>query len=195
MEISKLVRRLNDNEISQYEDKGYIKGLPVFSQGGVKDLQKLFLDLSNRLPAGVNINKTNMWHKASKKFYDLAHTPAILDYVEDLLGPNFFLWGGQFFYKAAKSKGVVPWHQDSQYWPLNPSNSVTVWLAVYDTDIKNGAMKVVSGSHKKGADGFSHHTNDSKDYVLDQEVSSDQVDEEKIEEGIYNIIFKKLNTE
>ena len=134
MEISKLVRRLNDNEISQYEDKGYIKGLPVFSQDGVKDLQKLFLDLSNRLPTGVNINKTNMWHKASKKFYDLAHTPAILDYVEDLLGPNFFLWGGQFFYKAAKSKGVVPWHQDSQYWPLNPSNSVTVWLAVYDTD-------------------------------------------------------------
>ncbi len=46
MEISKLVRRLNDNEISQYEDKGYIKGLPVFSQGGVKDLQKLFLDLN-----------------------------------------------------------------------------------------------------------------------------------------------------
>ena len=41
MEISKLVRRLNDNEIAQYEDKGYIKGMPVFSQGGVKDLQKL----------------------------------------------------------------------------------------------------------------------------------------------------------
>ena len=89
-----------------------------------------------------------MWHKASKKFYDLAHTPAILDYVEDLLGPNFFLWGGQFFYKAAKSKGVVPWHQDSQYWPLNPSNSVTVWLAVYDTDKSNSAMKIVSESHK-----------------------------------------------
>ena len=38
MEISKLVRRLNDNEIVQYEDKGYIKGLPVFSKGGVKYL-------------------------------------------------------------------------------------------------------------------------------------------------------------
>ena len=44
MEISKLVRRLNDNEISQYEDKGYIKGLPVFSQGGVKDLQNTKVD-------------------------------------------------------------------------------------------------------------------------------------------------------
>ena len=60
MEISKLVRRLNNNEISQYEDKGYLKGLPVFSEEGVKDLQKLFFDLNNRLPAGVNINKTNM---------------------------------------------------------------------------------------------------------------------------------------
>ena len=38
-----------------------------------------------------------MWHKASKKFYDLCRTPAILDYVEDLIGPNFVQWGGQFF--------------------------------------------------------------------------------------------------
>ena len=137
MEISQLVRRLNDNEISQYEDKGYIKGLPVFSKEGVKHLQKLFLDLCSRLPEDIDINKTNMWHKASKKFYDLAHTPAILNYVEDLLGKNFYLWGGQFFYKEAKSSSIVPWHQDSQYWPLNPSKSVTVWLAVYDTDKSN----------------------------------------------------------
>ena len=75
-----------------------------------------FNELKNRLPGNVDINKTNMWHKASKKFYDVAHTPEILDYVEDLLGPNFYLWGGQFFYKAAFSKSIVPWHQDSQYW-------------------------------------------------------------------------------
>ena len=89
-----------------------------------------------------------MWHKASRKFYDVAHTPAILDYVEDLLGSDFYLWGGQFFYKPAFSKSIVPWHQDSQYWPLEPSNSVTVWLAVFDTDKENSAMKIVSGSHK-----------------------------------------------
>ena len=31
--------------------------------------------------------------------YDLARTPAILDYVEDLIGPDFFQWGGGFFVK------------------------------------------------------------------------------------------------
>ena len=49
MEISKLVRRLNDNEISQYEDKGYIKGLPVFSQGGVKAVSYTHLTLPTTL--------------------------------------------------------------------------------------------------------------------------------------------------
>ena len=38
----------------------------------------------------------------SLKFYNLCRTPAILDYVEDLLGPNFFQWGGQFFLKEPK---------------------------------------------------------------------------------------------
>ena len=178
MEISKFVRRLTDKEVYQYKDKGYVKGLPVFSEQGVKDLQKIFLDLSARLPANVDINKTNMWHKASKKFYDIAHTSNILDYVEDLLGPNFYLWGGQFFFKAAKSNSVVPWHQDSQYWPLTPSKSVTVWLAVYDTDKSNSAMKIVSESHKTKK--FLHKINKDKNYILNQEVSEDQIENEKI---------------
>ena len=148
MEISKNIRRLSKSEISQYDSEGFIKNLPVFSKRGVEELQLFFNELKNRLPSSVDINKTNMWHKASKKFYDVAHTPEILDYVEDLLGPNFYLWGGQFFYKPALSKSIVPWHQDSQYWPLKPSNSVTVWLAIFDTDKDNSAMKIVSGSHK-----------------------------------------------
>ena len=134
MEISKNIRRLSKSEISQYDSEGFIKNLPVFSKRGVEELQLFFNELKNRLPSSIDINKTNMWHKASKKFYDVAHTPEILDYVEDLLGPNFYLWGGQFFYKPALSKSIVPWHQDSQYWPLKPSNSVTVWLAIFDTN-------------------------------------------------------------
>ena len=178
--IHKDVRRLTNEEKKQYIDCGYVKNLPVFSPDAAKDLHYFFEELSSRLPSEIDINKTNMWHKASKKFFNLCRTPEILDYVEDILGPNFVQWGGQFFHKEPHSGSIVPWHQDAQYWPLKPANAVTVWLAVYDTDIENGAMKVVSGSHKKGAGGFSHHTNESKDYVLDQEVSLDQIDKKKI---------------
>ena len=179
-QISDNVRRLTNKEKQQYSEQGYVKNLPVFSHDGALELQGLFEELSSRLPSDVDINKTNMWHKASKKFHDLCRTPEILDYVEDILGPNFVQWGGQFFHKEPQSGSVVPWHQDAQYWPLEPANAVTVWLAVYDSDEENGAMKVVSGSHKKGANGFKHHTNDASHLVLDQEVSEDQIDKDKI---------------
>ena len=179
-QISDNVRRLTNKEKQQYSEQGYVKNLPVFSYNGALELQGLFEELSSRLPSDVDINKTNMWHKASKKFHDLCRTPEILDYVEDILGSNFVQWGGQFFHKEPKSGSVVPWHQDAQYWPLKPANAVTVWLAVYDTDKENGAMKVVSGSHKKGSNGFKHHTNNASHLVLDQEVSEDQIDQDNI---------------
>jgi len=142
-EIDKKARRLSQKEKDQYINEGYVTGLPVFSENAVKDLHNWYHELSSKLPNDIDINKTNMWHKASKKFHDLCRTPVILDYVEDLLGPNFVQWGGQFFSKEPKDGSVVPWHQDAQYWPLNPSNAVTVWLAVFDTDEENAAMKVV----------------------------------------------------
>ena len=103
-EINKNSRRLSKLEKKQYIEEGYIKGLPVFAKNEVNKLQVLFETLSSRLPENVDINKTNMWNKASKSFYELCHTPAILDYVEDILGENFYLWGGMFFLKNQKVK-------------------------------------------------------------------------------------------
>ena len=143
-QINQNIRRLTSNEKEQYSSEGYVTGLPVFADDAVKDLHNWYDELSSKLPDEIDINKTNMWHKASKKFYDICRTPAILDYVEDLIGPNFVQWGGQFFSKEPKDGSVVPWHQDAQYWPLSPANAVTVWLAVFDTDEENAAMKVVS---------------------------------------------------
>lgn len=176
--ISNKVRRLRNEEKERYLKDGYLTGLPVFDVEAKDDLNDLFVSLSSRLSSDIDINQTNMWHKASLKFYNLCRTPAILDYVEDLLGPNFFQWGGQFFLKEPKDGSVVPWHQDAQYWPLSPAKSVTVWLALYDTDEENAAMKVVKGSHKQGM--FKHHTNKASNLVLDQEVSYDQIKKDDI---------------
>ena len=119
--ISNKVRRLTNEEKERYLKDGYLTGLPVFDVEAKDDLNDLFVSLSSRLSNDIDINQTNMWHKASLKFYNLCRTPAILDYVEDLLGPNFFQWGGQFFLKEPKDGSVVPWHQDAQYWPLSPA--------------------------------------------------------------------------
>ena len=101
-EIDKKARRLTQEEKEQYINEGYVTGLPVFSENAVKDLHDWYDELSSKLPPNIDINKTNMWHKASKKFHDLCRTPAILDYVEDLLGPNFVSGEVSFLVKSLK---------------------------------------------------------------------------------------------
>lgn len=65
-----------------------------------------------------------------------------------------------------------------RYWPLSPQRTVTIWLAVWDADEGNGAMRVVRGSHTWGA--LRHHVNDSSAYVLNQEADEDQIDPDQV---------------
>ncbi len=160
-------RHLTLNQVDHYHSHGYVKNVPVFDVSQTMTIQSKFRELANRLPRGVDINQVNMWHKCSRWFYELCREPVILDCVEDLIGPDFYQWAGQFFVKYPGDGSEVPWHQDAQYWPLSPQKTVTVWLAVYDTDDANAAMQVYSGSHLNGE--YAHHVNDNPHYVLEQE--------------------------
>ena len=44
---------------------------------------------------------------------ELIRHPAILDAVEDILGPNLLVWSSSFFIKEARDPSYVSWHQDS----------------------------------------------------------------------------------
>jgi len=82
--------------------------------------------------------------------WDIVTHPAILDYVEDLIGPNSVAWGTQYFCKLPGDGKVVSWHQDASYWPFTPAHTVTLWLAVDDADRENGCMQVLPGTHRLG---------------------------------------------
>ena len=168
--ISRCARRLTEAEKEQFQNWGYVKNLPVFDDSEIPILQKGFEDMLALLPPHIHMSRVNNWHKANRWVYELSHTKAILDYVEDLIGPNILQWGAHCFAKFPGDGTEVPWHQDAQYWPLKPSRTVSVWLAIFDTDEQNAAMRIVKGSHRHV---FEHHLIEKEHFVLDQEV--DQV--------------------
>lgn len=48
----------------------------------------------------------------------------------------------------ARPGAIFHWHQDLAYWPKTPEpETVTVWLALDDTDVENGCLNFVPGSH------------------------------------------------
>ena len=90
----------------------------------------------------------NKSHLAFRWADDLIRHPGILDVVEQIIGPNILCWGSSFFIKNARDPSFVSWHQDSTYWGLEPPDIVTAWVALSDSVVANGAMRVVADTHK-----------------------------------------------
>lgn len=153
--------RLTGEQTALYATQGYLDGLPpVFGAAEVEALNEGFLRLKSMLRDDEVPSDMIQWHRTSKWLYDVCTDERILDMVEGLLGPDFYLWGSEFITKAPRSDKIVPWHQDAYYWPLSPHKTVTVWLAFVDVNEANGAMKVIPGSHKGGV--IKHRIADDK---------------------------------
>lgn len=145
-----MLHTLSDEQINQYHEKGYVRGLQVFDHQGIIELNEGMAKLEQLLKPGETHFHIVNWHRTSHWLYNVCIHPQILSYVAGVLGQDFYLWGSHFFSKGPGAMDTVAWHQDAPYWPLKPHRSVTVWLAFVDADEQNGAMKVIPGTHKAG---------------------------------------------
>ena len=100
----------------------------------------------------------------------------ILDLVESLIGPDIILWGSQVFCKLAVTGMEVPWHQDGEYWPIRPLATCSVWIAIDDVSIKNGAMRYIPGS-QRAQKLFPHVISERHDLALNRVLDPNCYDE------------------
>ena len=82
--------------------------------------------------------------------HGLACHPAILDAVEDLIGPDILVYTSTWFIKEPESTAIAAWHQDATYFGLRPYVHVTAWLALTEATAANGCMEFLPGSHAGG---------------------------------------------
>ena len=80
---------------------------------------------------------------------ELMRQPAIVDAVEDIIGPDILCWSSAIFTKEANSKRFVSWHQDANYWGLSSSKVVSAWVALTPATEANGCLRMLPGSHRK----------------------------------------------
>ena len=163
-------RRLTPAQLRQYDERGYIFPLDVFTPAEAEANRAYFDELmAAAAAAGWDSYSINGWQRHCAGMWDLCTEPRILDYVQDLLGEDLVCWGAHFFCKQPGDARRVSWHQDASYWPLTPSRTVTVWLAIDDADEENGAMAVVPSSHLHGQIAF-HRSEAGERNVLNQTV-------------------------
>lgn len=109
-------------------------------------------------------------HRYDDLVLSICKKPAILDVVEDLLGPNIKLYTDQFFMKPPFDGGAQGWHQDSGSWVIfAPHDHVTVWIALDEATKENGCLHYIPGSHKWGYTDTAHLPN-LVSQLIDEEV-------------------------
>src|ERR1051326_1535723 len=82
--------------------------------------------------------------------YELARKPRVVDAVAGFLGDDIVVWGSLILSKPPYDPGFVAWHQDGAYAGfLGDAPAVSAWIALSDSTIESGCMRVVPGSHRQ----------------------------------------------
>ena len=139
---------LSSNQLKQYKDEGFVSPINIFSKEKAKEIREEIELIENKIPGELEKSGRYNAHLISPLLDEVTHNPKILDAVESLIGKNILVCGTTLFIKNPNEKGFVSYHQDAKYIGLEPHNWVTAWVAITDSNEKNGCMRVWSGSHK-----------------------------------------------
>ncbi|MYD42343.1 MAG: phytanoyl-CoA dioxygenase family protein [Gammaproteobacteria bacterium] len=144
-------KKLTHEQIERFNTDGFVEPLTFCDESEATkhrtDFDVLLAELKSD---GRDSYALDGYHAQSKTIWDLATDSRILDYVEDLIGPNIICWSTHYFCKLAGDTREVPFHQDAAYWPLRPARTVTVWLAIDKVTMENGPLCFIAGSHRYG---------------------------------------------
>lgn len=178
---------LSEAEVRQYHELGYL--VPAFRlpEARVAALREALERLIRDNP-GVRPEKLVSAHLAGRggqanaegvrgqaAFLELAMDPRILDAVQQLIGPDIILWGCHVFCKPAGDGHETPWHQDGHYWPIRPLANCTVWVALEESSVDNGCLRVIPRSHLARVS-HPHLHEDRQDVALQQRLADDAFD-------------------
>ena len=140
--------KLTSQQHEQYQEKGFIAPLDALTKAEAEEVKSEIEFIEKKWPNELNGLGRNYVHLISPIFDKVVHNSKVLDAVESIVGKNILACGTTLFIKNPDEKGFVSFHQDAKYIGLEPHNWVTAWIAVTDTNEKNGCMRMWSGTHK-----------------------------------------------
>lgn len=158
------LRALTTEQLEQYEELGYFVVPALFDPEEVAEMvrecESILQGEYGELYAGAfqidpgstaqrqAERKISAVVERSRVFRKFLLKEALVERVQDILGPDVLLFRDILMLKPAQVGSKMPWHQDSNYWPIDPTDLCSVWTALEPATIENGCMRVIPGSHK-----------------------------------------------
>lgn len=140
---------LTHEQLRHYHDHGYVRGARVLDEPELARLRTEIDRVIAELPANWRPENMPSIHYGNPYFRDLFLSPPLVNVAQQILGPDVALFTSYVISKRPDDGLAVSWHQDAAFFPIEPMETFTFWLAVDDSDHENGCMQVIPGSHRE----------------------------------------------
>ena len=169
---------LTEAQIDTYHEKGYVVPDYRLPEETLKEIRRDHDRLLARHPEFRDNCSVLLSYDLS--FLNYARNSRILDMAAQLIGDDICLWNMSFFAKPPLNGKKTPYHQDGEYWPIQPLSTCTVWIAIDAATIENGCLRYIPGSHKANRL-MAHDVKDDPSYTLNRELVREEYDESQAE--------------
>lgn len=164
---------MTDAAVTEYWERGYWISPPFLDEAEITQLRQEVTrmrqgDYDRTIPSMYNLevlplespkisqNLNSFW--LNDAIRAVVTSPALGMMAARLMQvPTVRLWHDQAIYKPGvgtngeTAGNSVGWHQDYGFWKASSTtNMVTAWIALQDTDLSNGGMRTIVGSHRWG---------------------------------------------
>lgn len=132
---------------NQYDEEGYAIYRDVLDPELIAEADAHVDWLLERHP---DLRPEQLGHRLARDdpfWIRLVSDPRLLDIAEQFVGSDLALFATHYICKPPRTGQVVRWHQDGSFWPLEPMDVVTLWLAVTDSAPDNGCLRVIPRTH------------------------------------------------
>jgi ectoine hydroxylase-related dioxygenase (phytanoyl-CoA dioxygenase family) len=143
-------RRLTPEQCDQYRRDGLVYPVPALDSAEVQRYRTSCDELEERLGGKPRTIEVRQMHLHWPWAHELATHPAIVDCIEDLVGPNLLIWATELFIKHAQDAAVaIGWHRDRPYFGMVGGTVVTAWVALSNSSFSNGCMRALPRSAER----------------------------------------------
>jgi len=145
---------LTPDHLETFHKDGVVIVDSLLTENELKDATtELITRMEKHVAEGVAVDDALINHHITDPYiFNLTKHPNFLAAASQILdSPKLRIFSSRLLCKLPGTQEdpnsrEIPWHQDSQYWPLQPMKEATLWLALDDVTEENGAMDMFTFS-------------------------------------------------
>jgi hypothetical protein len=139
---------LTREECDAFRTNGYLGPFDLCTPARMAEIRGQLDALIGTIGLKHGFHQVHNRHLDLRLVHDLAAGAPIVERMASLYGSDLLLWRTNFFTKQPGDP-AIPWHQDYNYWPLEPPVIISAWLAIDRATIANSCVQIIPGSHRK----------------------------------------------